>query len=272
MCLLAFVANCIEHFSGFSSLINMIINHKHLLFLTILFLFFAGFVFGSTHRLMIGNFSASEADSGLPEGWEQFKFNKIERHTRYRLVTDDNTVVLKAESDAAASGLIRRIRIETGNYKFISWRWKISNILKNVDTSKKEGDDYPARLFVNFEYDPAKLSLIERVKYQTARLIYGEYPPLCAISYVWGSKNPKGTVVPGVYSERAVSIVVESGESRLNQWIEVTRNIQKDYRAVFKTDPPPISGIAIMTDTDNTGESAVAYYGDIVLKKSRELY
>jgi len=29
-----------------------------------------------------------------------------------------------------------------------------------------------------------------------------------------------------------------------------------------------ISGIAIMTDTDNTGESATAYYGDIAFKKA----
>jgi hypothetical protein len=28
-----------------------------------------------------------------------------------------------------------------------------------------------------------------------------------------------------------------------------------------------ISGVAIMTDTDNTGESATAFYGDILLKK-----
>jgi hypothetical protein len=28
-----------------------------------------------------------------------------------------------------------------------------------------------------------------------------------------------------------------------------------------------ISGVAIMTDTDNTGESATAYYGDITFKK-----
>jgi hypothetical protein len=29
-----------------------------------------------------------------------------------------------------------------------------------------------------------------------------------------------------------------------------------------------ISGVAIMTDTDNTGESAAAFYGDIVFKKA----
>ena len=62
-------------------------------------------------------------------------------------------------------------------------------------------------------------------------------------------------------------IAVESGKSRLNQWIEVHRNIYEDYRAVFHEDPPMISGVAIMTDSDNTGESALTYYGDIIFRK-----
>ena len=40
-----------------------------------------------------------------------------------------------------------------------------------------------------------------------------------------------------------------------------------DYRKAFGDEPTAVSGIAIMTDTDNTGESAIAYYADIVLKK-----
>ena len=106
--------------------------------LTIPFLLFSAIGFGLNHTLLIGNFSASETGSGLPEGWEPFRFKKIKRHTRYRLVTEDNTVVVKAESDAAASGLIRKIRIKPENYKFISWRWKISNILIKEDTTKKK--------------------------------------------------------------------------------------------------------------------------------------
>ena len=35
------------------------------------------------------------------------------------------------------------------------------------------------------------------------------------------------------------------------------------YKQAFGEDPPMIKGIAIMTDTDNTKERAIAYYGDI---------
>ena len=216
---------------------------------------------------MIGNFSGADAKSGLPLGWEPLTFKGIKHHTNYTLVRDNNVVVLKAESNASASGLIRKIRIDPKEYKLLTWRWKIANILRKGDATKKEGDDFPARIYINFEYDPQKLGLLEKVKYNTARLIYGEYPPLCAITYIWGNKTPIGSVVPNSYSDKAVMIVVETGKHRLNQWIDVTRNIYEDYRAVFQDDPPLISSVAVMTDTDNTGESALAYYGDIILRK-----
>jgi Protein of unknown function (DUF3047) len=63
-------------------------------------------------------------------------------------------------------------------------------------------------------------------------------------------------------------IVVESGKQNVGQWINEERNLLKDYRAAFGKDPPPIVSVAIMTDTDNTRESAAAWYGDISLHKT----
>jgi len=56
-------------------------------------------------------------------------------------------------------------------------------------------------------------------------------------------------------------------EARLNQWLNEERNVYEDYKKAFGEEPSMISGIAIMTDTDNTGESTTAYYGDILFKK-----
>ena len=67
-----------------------------------------------------------------------------------------------------------------------------------------------------------------------------------------------------------VMIVVESGETKLRQWVSEERNVFEDYEKAFGKKPPMITGVAIMTDTDNTGESATAYYGDIVFKRREE--
>jgi len=215
----------------------------------------------------VGKFSAATVEDTLPSDWKPLTFRKIERHTTYKLVKDNDTVVIKAVAEASASGLTREIKINPKEYPIVQWRWKVSNILKKGDVYRKEGDDYPARIYITFEYDPSKLSFFEKAKYKTIKLLYGKYPPLAAINYIWESKAPVGTMVPNPYTDRVMMFVVESGTDKLNQWVVEERNIYEDYKKAFGEEPPMISGVAIMTDTDNTGESATAYYGDILFKK-----
>jgi len=219
--------------------------------------------------LEVGKFSAEPLENSLPTGWKPLTFKKIERHTAYILIKDDDAVVVKAVADSSASGLVREIKINPKEYPVVQWRWKVSNILKKGDVRRKEGDDYPARIYITFEYDPSELGFFEKAKYEVIRLIYGQYPPIGAINYIWESKAPTGTVIPNPYTDRVIMIVVESGESKLNQWVSEERNIYEDYKKAFGQEPPKISGVALMTDTDNTGESATAYYGDILFRKTK---
>lgn len=220
---------------------------------------------GST--LEVGKFSAVAEGAALPDGWKPLIFKKIEKHTTYQLVKDGGATVVKAVSEASASGLTREIKINLKEYPIVQWRWKVANVLTKGDVTRRAGDDYPARLYVTFEYDAGKVGFFDKAKYEATRLLYGQYPPLGAINYIWESKAPKGTVAPNPYVERVKMIVVESGAERLNQWVSEERNIYEDYKKAFGDEPPMISGVAIMTDTDNTGESATAFYGDILFKK-----
>ena len=219
--------------------------------------------------LVVGEFSAAQAGGPLPLGWAPLTFEKIPQQTLYELVNDDGQVVVKATSHKSSSGLTREITINPMDYPMVEWRWKVENILKEGDVTKKSGDDYPARLYITFEYDSSKVGFFERVKYETIKLVYGQYPPMGAINYIWESTSPVGTITPNPYTDRVQMIVIESGKARLNQWVTEERNIFEDYRSAFGEEPPAISGVAIMTDTDNTKESAVAYFGDIVFKQSR---
>lgn len=218
-------------------------------------------------QLLVGYFSNERVESTVPSDWTPLTFPKIPQHTSYDLVRDDGRVVIKATSQAASSGLTREVQINPRDYPVIQWQWKVVNVLKRGDVTKKDGDDYPARIYVTFQYDSAKVGLFGKAKYEAARLIYGRYPPLGAINYIWESRAPVGTAVPNPYTEQVHMIVVESGSARLNTWVTEERNVYEDYKRAFGEEPPLISGVAIMTDTDNTGESAEAFYGDIVFKE-----
>ena len=180
---------------------------------------------------------------------------------------DHNTVVVKADSKSSASGLIHRIKIDPRVFPIVSWRWKVTNTFIKGDVRKKRGDDYPARLYIAFEFDPNRLSFFEKTQYKLARLLYGEYPPGGAITYIWSSNAPRGTLVSNPYTKRSKMIAVQSGKTLLNTWIQEERNVYEDYKTAFSQEPPMIVAVMIMTDSDNTGESAISYFGDIIFKQ-----
>jgi hypothetical protein len=84
-----------------------------------------------------------------------------------------------------------------------------------------------------------------------------------AINYVWSSNQPVGSQWDNAYTANAKMVAVASSSTRLGRWVEESRNVAEDYRHLFGTQPGPVDAVAIMTDTDNSGQQAQAWYGDI---------
>jgi hypothetical protein len=135
----------------------------------------------------------------------------------------------------------------------------VDNVYKKGDIRDKSGDDYPIRVYVMFVYDPKQADIKERLEYGIAKALYGKYPPHSTLNYVWMGQNIAERIITSPYTDRARIIILENGRSRIGTWVEETVNILDDYRAAFGKDPPQTAGIAIMNDSDNTGEMAVSY-------------
>lgn len=216
-------------------------------------------------EVVVGGFSRLDPSSGLSNPWEKMVFPKISRHTTYRLIRDNGQTVVQAVSAASASGLMNAYRAPAERHPWITWQWKIDHVLKKGDVASRAGDDYAARIYVAFEYSPKGKSWGQRMRYHAARLVAGDKLPGSAINYIWANKAPVGTIVANPYTDQTKMIVLQSGNASAGRWIAEKRNLVQDYQAAFGQKPPPILGIAIMTDTDNTGESTTAWYGDILL-------
>ena len=217
--------------------------------------------------LEVGKFSAASVGQSMPDGWKPLTFKKIPKHTSYEVVKDGGVTIVKAVSEASASGLIKPVVIDPKEYPIVHWRWKIDNVLQRSDVALKEGDDFPARLYITFEYDPDKVSFGKKLKFKAGQALFGDIP-IAALNYIWETKTPVGTIVENAYTDFAKMVIVESGTQNVGMWIDEERNIYEDYKKAFGEEPPMINGVAIMSDTDNTKEQVTAYYGDIVFQKS----
>ncbi|MDH4172354.1 MAG: DUF3047 domain-containing protein [Betaproteobacteria bacterium] len=214
-------------------------------------------------------FSDLRAGAPLPPEFRAYAFEGQSRRTEYTLVTDEGRTVLRARAEASTAGIIRDLRVDPAAQPTLAWRWKATRLPEKGDLRTKAGDDYAARLYVTFDLPLAALPFGERFGVTLARIIYGKDVPSAALCYVWATRASVGTVAPNAYTGRVQMIVVESGADALGQWRSYARDIAADYRRAFGAEPPPVSGVVVSTDTDNTGARAETYYGDIDFRARR---
>lgn len=189
---------------------------------------------------------------------------KDTKKNEINFLNDEKGCVVEIKSANSGSMLVRKVALESEKYRFINFEFKVTNIIKGADLTKKKGDDAPARLYVFFEYDEEKAGFFEKAY----RKYSGNKADGKAIVYIFGSSVKKGAVIENPYSDLFIQIVVESGEENVGKYVSHRRNVYEDFKKHFKDDPPKtISSIAIMTDTDNTGGSATGYFREIYLSE-----
>lgn len=215
----------------------------------------------------VHSFSSQSPGESLPQGWQPWVLSVFKRPTSYRLVSREGKTVIRAEAQSSASGLMHPLALDPSTWPQLQWRWKVDELIPRADNSQKHLEDAPARLVISFDGDMKKLTPQDRMLFDNIRLLTGQQLPYATLMYIWGNHAPRETVIPNKHTSRIRMIVVESGRERLGRWQEVTRNVTEDYRRAFGEEPGRISAVGIMTDTDNTGGNANAYYGDILFRK-----
>jgi len=194
-------------------------------------------VSATTHDdVVVGDFAA-----GNLTGWQEKVFKG---KTRYALVPGDAGMVLMADSQASASGLFREVKIDLQKTPCMTWTWQVDGIFDGLDETSKVGDDYPARVYVVFSGGLA---------FWNTR----------AINYVWSNGRPLNSAWPNAFTANSMNVAVQSGPSRVGQWVSQSRNIRADFQALIGGHASYVDGVAIMSDSDNSGRAAKAYYGDV---------
>jgi hypothetical protein len=177
---------------------------------------------------------------GIKAEWVPKSFKGL---TEYVWTKENGKPFVRATSKNAASGLIYKIKYDPQQYPYITWNWKVDNVIASGDATQKTTDDYSARIYIAF---PSLFFWNSKI-----------------INYIWANKLPQNQIISSSYTSNSMMVSVESGPANTGKWITETRNIYGDYIRFFGKKPPKVAAIAIMTDTDNTGESISAGYGPI---------
>ena len=173
--------------------------------------------------------------------WSEKSFSG---NTRYELVDEEGRRVLRGSTAGQASVLYKEQTIDLDKTPWLDWSWRIDRTYSGIDEQARDGDDFPARLYV--------VAQIGFLPWETL-----------AVNYVWASNVPTGTIWRNPYTDKAVMIAVQSGDTHVGEWISQRRNVAEDFAAAFDQPISELSGFAIMVDGDNSDQTATAWFGNI---------
>lgn len=190
----------------------------------------------SVEKIQIAEFSKMNL-----QGWKNKSF---EGKTEYTIKSDGQQSFLHAESMKSASALYKKVKVNIHETPYLNWTWRVNQMLPKQNEQTKTGDDYAARIYVVFKTGITPLSAK-------------------ALNYIWSSNDSILPPWPNSYTDKAVMIPLRCSQDKGGSWHKEKVNIKEDLLKHFDKLPKHIDGVAIMTDTDNSGSTASASYGDI---------
>ena len=191
-----------------------------------------------------------EAEKSPVKGWRMVSYFAVPP-TQYSRAGKG---VIKAESLGSRSSLFKDVDEKKKKYPILSWRWKISNVVRSAIETRKDRFDAAARVMVIFGHG-------------RGLKMYGGEPVGLKIEYIWATRLPRGHIFDHPGENNCKVFVLESGEGKARRWVYKMRNIRQDFRTAFGEEPPEVSAIGIQTDTDHSNEMVTAYYSEPILKK-----
>lgn len=181
----------------------------------------------------------------VPGSLDDWQTKSFKGYTDYTLIGSGPDRVLKASCQDTASAIALRVNVDLTKTPILHWSWRVDHVHPGLNGTMKQGDDYAARVYVI--HDGGWFF------WQTG-----------AVNYVWANGKPVGSHWPNAFTDKAMMVAVQSGPpEQPGQWVQESRNVRVDFRKFYGLELKTLDGIAIMTDCDNSGLPAVAWYRNI---------
>jgi hypothetical protein len=188
--------------------------------------------------------------------------------TRFEVVEVDAQRVLRVEADGSYGILLYPLAGGDGAFH-LSWRWRVDRPNEGADLRQRSGDDVAAQVCVGFDLPLDPVPFIDRQLLRIARLASKDRVPAAAVCYVWDPHLPTGTTLDSAFTRRIRLIVLGGSGTAPATWQTESRDVAADFLRLFGDEAhevPPIIGVAVAADADNTHAHTLAYVADLTLR------
>jgi hypothetical protein len=188
------------------------------------------------------------------------------RKTQFNRSAREGRDAFHAVSNRSASMLRRKIHRPAAELGLLQFSWQTPMLIAAADMADRDAEDAVVRVILSFEGDRSQFSNKNKMLSELSQALTGEELPYATLMYVWCNTRPVGTIITNPRTDRIRKMVLESGPANLGKWLDYERDIRADFVKAFGEEPGALTGIALMTDTDNTQSKATAWYGPVSLK------
>lgn len=194
--------------------------------------------------------------------------NQTKPYTAFSVVELDGRKALRIEADSSYGNLVHPLELKA-TPAALSWQWRVEQLIDADDLRQRSTDDNAVKVCVSFDMPIEKVPFLERQLLRAARGKTTEPVPSASVCYVWDAHLPVGTSLDNAFTRRIRYKVLQSGPARLHQWVAERRNIGADFLELFRdesTEVPPVIGVLVGADSDNTHSHSLAHVADIVVE------
>lgn len=190
------------------------------------------------------HFDADEVGK-FPSLWSSFD-TKTAQNT-YTVRMDGDRKFLRADSSKSWAQIGFEKEWALKDMPFLQWQWRAVHFPAGSNEKEKSRNDSVLGVYV----------------------VFGRWPFVRAIKYIWSDTHPVGASFTSPYSGRTRMIVLKTGRSQAGRWVTEKRNVLQDYRQLYGEEEknPTATGIALLTDSDSTDSRAVGDYADFRISK-----
>ncbi len=177
---------------------------------------------------------------GIPVGW---KVRAVRGQTApdAEIRGEDAGPVFRVSGAGRAAWFYRELAPQVSEAAgALHWSWRVLEAPPGADLRQKQTDDSPIRVYVVFGKPGGLFG-------GSGRIIF----------YSFGNAEP-GDYARSSHVSNKLHVIRVDGVAERGSWQDHTVEPFADFRRIWGKDPPPITAIGVMQDTDQTRAMAVA--------------